>query len=599
MPIADMPQSNKEHAVPQQVMSVDFKLIGDLTMRQFAYVFIAGILAYLSYVFFIGIFRWPIVIFIAFFGLGFAFIPVQERGMDEWIANFFKAINMPTQRIWKKEPVIPTALMYDDLVTIKQELITLAPTSSRRKLEEYLKYQSGTDDEDDLDFSQKEQLEKVRKIFPDYGKKRGIFGRAASKPSPAVFPTDSVGVQPAVAVDEPEAAAQSNFVDTVAEVSKEPVIKETPKFVPEALTGASDTSDILVSDVSESAKPAKIDEIKAEQKPAEISSSLQKRKDAGLFHLFKAKEDKKAREEAKTKKIPSYAPSQTQSMRAQQGSDLSGTVILKPITPDMHTGRKFTNLLPSQGELILPIRGERVLRTSEQITVEESMAEKARKLQELLKKIREQEGIRLAKTKASVVEVVEKKEQQVQEVHDEAKEIVGKLKSQSDELSDEITRLKKNIQTTHKPGSASETQERLLHDLQSKQQTVEENYRVLSRGIQSLKSDSPAPETISSTELGTDTVRIGSSKPNTIQGVVKDNEGKIMTDVLLIIKNEREEPVRALKTDSLGRFELLSSLGNGKYTIETKPSEDSKLSFEKISVELKGEIVPPLVISGK
>ena len=32
-----MPQSNKQHAVPQNVMSVDFKLIGDLTMRQFAF----------------------------------------------------------------------------------------------------------------------------------------------------------------------------------------------------------------------------------------------------------------------------------------------------------------------------------------------------------------------------------------------------------------------------------------------------------------------------------------------------------------------------------------------------------------------------------
>ncbi|EKD95056.1 MAG: hypothetical protein ACD_25C00081G0001, partial [uncultured bacterium] len=117
MPLADMPQSNKQHAVPQNVMSVDFKLIGDLTMRQFAYVFIAGILAYLSYVFFIGIFRWPLVFLIAFMGIGFAFIPVQERGMDEWIVNFFKAMYMPTQRIWKKEPTIPSAFMYDDLAT--------------------------------------------------------------------------------------------------------------------------------------------------------------------------------------------------------------------------------------------------------------------------------------------------------------------------------------------------------------------------------------------------------------------------------------------------------------------------------------------------
>ena len=88
-------------------------------------------------------------------------------------------------------------------------------------------------------------------------------------------------------------------------------------------------------------------------------------------------------------------------------------------------------------------------------------------------------------------------------------------------------------------------------------------------------------------------------EPNTLHGVVKGSEGKVLTDVLLIVKNEREEPVRALKTDSLGRFELLSKLSNGKYSIEVKPSDEMKLSFEKISVELKGEVVPPFVISGK
>ncbi len=111
MALADMPQSHKQHAVPQNVMSVDFKLIGDLTMRQFAYVFIAGVLAYLSYVFFVGIFRWPLVFLIGFGGIGFAFIPVQERGMDEWIINFFRAMYSPTQRIWRKELTPPLVTM--------------------------------------------------------------------------------------------------------------------------------------------------------------------------------------------------------------------------------------------------------------------------------------------------------------------------------------------------------------------------------------------------------------------------------------------------------------------------------------------------------
>jgi len=321
-------------------------------------------------------------------------------------------------------------------------------------------------------------------------------------------------------------------------------------------------------------------------------SVLQKRKDAGLFHLFRAKEAQKARDEVRARRT-----SGEMTATASQGA-LSGSVSLSPMTPDMHSGRRFINLLPSQGELILPIRGERVLRTTEEISVEESINDKALKLQSLLRKIKDEEGIKSSKPSVIPVPVVQKKEQEAQEVHDEAKDVVEKLKTQSGELTDEITRLKKNIQTTHAPGAASETQTRLLKDLETKQQTVEENYKVLSQGIRSLKA--PASGGISeSSSLNVDSYPLGNVEPNTLHGVVKGGDGKVLTDVLLIVKNDREEPVRALKTDSLGRFELLSALSNGKYSIEVKPADEIKLSFEKISVELKGEVVPPFVISGK
>ncbi|OGC80666.1 hypothetical protein A3K01_04305 [candidate division WWE3 bacterium RIFOXYD1_FULL_43_17] len=553
-----MPQSNKQHAVPQNVMSVDFKLIGDLTMRQFAYVFIAGILAYLSYVFFIGIFRWPLVFIIAFAGIGFAFIPVQERGMDEWIVNFFKAMYMPTQRIWKKEPTIPSAFMYDDLATLKQELITLAPTSSRRKLEEYLRYQTKEEVIDPLDIPEREYAQKVRDAFPAYKKKSGTGGVAFSRSS---YGASAVGIQPAVGVT---TETQAPSIVSAEPEQEEGILVEASGEV----TTASEKKETVEPNV------------------------LQKRKDAGLFHLFKAKEAQKAREDVRAGK-----GADASTVPAPKGA-LSGTVSLSPMTPDMHSGRRFINLLPSQGELILPIRGERVLRTTEQISVEESMNDKALKLQSLLKKIKEEEGIKSPKPSVLPVPVVEKKEQEAQEVHDEAKNVVGKLKTQSEELTDEIMRLKKNIQTTHAPGSASDTQSRLLKDLESKQLNVEQNYRVLTQGLQSLKS-TPSAGVPGSSNLNLDSYPMDHMDPNTLHGVVKGGDGKVLTDILLIVKNEREEPVRALKTDSLGRFELLSALSNGKYSIEVKPSEEMKLSFEKISVELKGEVVPPFIISGK
>ena len=68
---------------------------------------------------------------------------------------------------------------------------------------------------------------------------------------------------------------------------------------------------------------------------------------------------------------------------------------LTPMTPDMHTGRVFTNLLPKQGEIILPIRGERVIDTSEEKEIQEDINEKAEELKSLLNKIKQDEKIEM------------------------------------------------------------------------------------------------------------------------------------------------------------------------------------------------------------
>ncbi|HQK41811.1 MAG TPA: PrgI family protein, partial [bacterium] len=150
MPSAQMPQSNVQHAVPQNIMDVEFKLIGELTMRQFSYLLVFGLLAYFS-TNIPGLFKWPAVLFFAILAIGLAFVPVQERGLDEWLVNFYRAITSPTQRVWKKEPQIPTAFLYDNLAVVQHELITLTPTSSRRKLEDYLKTTLEEGSEDPLD----------------------------------------------------------------------------------------------------------------------------------------------------------------------------------------------------------------------------------------------------------------------------------------------------------------------------------------------------------------------------------------------------------------------------------------------------------------
>jgi len=86
------------------------------------------------------------------------------------------------------------------------------------------------------------------------------------------------------------------------------------------------------------------------------------------------------------------------------------------------------------------------------------------------------------------------------------------------------------------------------------------------------------------------------SKPNTIVGQVVEPDGKIVEGAILEIKDQEGRPVRALKTNKLGHFMIVTSLVNGKYEMTT---EKEGLSFEPVTFEARGEIIPPIGIWAK
>lgn len=93
----------ENHPIPQDVTGFQFKLIGDMTVKQFAYLATCAILAWIFFVppipFFIKI---PFVFFFVFLGLGLAFLPIEGRPMDTMIAHFIKALFKPTFFVYQK-----------------------------------------------------------------------------------------------------------------------------------------------------------------------------------------------------------------------------------------------------------------------------------------------------------------------------------------------------------------------------------------------------------------------------------------------------------------------------------------------------------------
>jgi hypothetical protein len=564
MPLADLPQSNKQHAVPQNIMDVEFKLIGDLTMRQFSYLLLCGILSYLSFVAVVGIFKVPLGIIFALLGLGLAFVPLGERGLDDWIANFIRAMNLPTQRFWKKEPEIPIAFSYQSIDVMKQELITLAPTSSRRRLEQYLKNQVEGEGVDPLDIPEQEYIMKVRDAFshvqsggaPSYGGVLAPVGVSVIE-EPEVgleLEPQSSSTQPEIPVSEPpkEEEQPHEYERTISEPEKSLPTSEQENLIAKAQR-------VVPGTVAEEKPKSEQDIIKSKiTVPKPISAAVSNK---GPIHLL-----------------------QEENLTFRKNSELG----MPSITPDMHSGRKFMNLLPSSGELILPIRGERVLRTSDQAVVVEDLKEKTEKLQQLLARIREKEGIRqpVPTSKPIMNKPIDSAPQ---------KPAVGI------EQPEKNTQQQQNVSTIEKSFMEERQKQMEGHTekMASGYSELEKRYQQLQTEFEEMKQSgivSRATHLSNSTPVMKNFL---TQSPDVLSGIVKGAGGKLLTDVLVIVKNRKGEAVRAVKTDSMGQFILLSPLDKGIYTVEISSSNNLTETFDIIPVEVKGEVISLMEFNGK
>lgn len=93
----------EQHPVPQQISSYQFRLVGDMTLKQFfelAGGVVVAIIFYATKLPFI--IKWPLIIFFVLFGAALAFLPIEERPLEQWIIAFFRSIYSPTQYTWRK-----------------------------------------------------------------------------------------------------------------------------------------------------------------------------------------------------------------------------------------------------------------------------------------------------------------------------------------------------------------------------------------------------------------------------------------------------------------------------------------------------------------
>lgn len=127
------------HPLPQDVSGYEFRLVGNMTLKQFGELALGIVLAFVCWSLpIVSFFKYLLVGFFALLGFGLAFMPINERPLDKWIINFFRSIYSPTQYLWQKVAVTPDFLEKQVLPLSQPEPKKEIPAVDREKLEEYL-----------------------------------------------------------------------------------------------------------------------------------------------------------------------------------------------------------------------------------------------------------------------------------------------------------------------------------------------------------------------------------------------------------------------------------------------------------------------------
>lgn len=92
----------ENHPIPQDITGFQFKLIGDMTLKQFAYLAGGTIFAWITISAPISFFlKFPIASVFVIFGISFAFLSIAGRAVDLMLLNFLRATFSPTKYVYE------------------------------------------------------------------------------------------------------------------------------------------------------------------------------------------------------------------------------------------------------------------------------------------------------------------------------------------------------------------------------------------------------------------------------------------------------------------------------------------------------------------
>ncbi len=121
-----------------------------------------------------------------------------------------------------------------------------------------------------------------------------------------------------------------------------------------------------------------------------------------------------------------------------------------------------------------------------------------------------------------------------------------------------------------------------------------------SRIISPFSNDKPSSPMNQVTSKVTVNIRLpfpsAPTVPNVIVGMTLDPGRNILENTIIEIRDNKNHPVRALKSNKLGQFYIATPLPDGVYEIE---AEKEGFAFDIAKITLNGKLIPPIEIRAK
>jgi hypothetical protein len=127
----------ESHPIPQQISSYQFRLVGDMTLKQFFQLAGGALVSVIIYsTHMLAIFKWPLMIFSFALGAALAFLPFEERPLGKWLFAFFGSVYSPTIFNWKAAAAAPKFFQDEEVAAAPVVATTPTPINELDKKEQ-------------------------------------------------------------------------------------------------------------------------------------------------------------------------------------------------------------------------------------------------------------------------------------------------------------------------------------------------------------------------------------------------------------------------------------------------------------------------------